>query len=158
MAPAQHPPSHRSWLSTFYCTKIYSMSTSPWSSPRGSRSSNRAVILALKLSPALTFQCIAKSSTVPPAHTRTLFKLPTHSYKALHNQGPSYLHILISVHTPNRNLHSAYLWFISIQRASANKGAFSCLAPKVCNDLSVHISATSSVLELWNKLKKCIFQ
>ena len=121
---------------------------------------NAAARVTLNLPPCTHITPHLKELHWLPIHKQALFKLLTHTYKALHNIGPTFLNNCINFHKPTRHLRSAGLLLAHTPRTCRTRSsgrAFYHLAPKAWNDLPLHIKAASSVLEFHKKLKALLF-
>ena len=74
-------------------------------------------------------------------------------------KGPQYLTNLLRHYTPERSLRSSYHLKLVIPKCKSNFGerAFEIFAPRLWNDLSLHIKNTDLVLKFRKSLKTYLF-
>ena len=95
-----------------------------------------------------------------PVDFRVHFKILLFAFKALHGLAPSYLSELLHPYTPSRSLRSADQLLLIEPRArlkSRGERAFSVAAPKLWNDLPLHIRQASSLSLFKSHLKTHLF-
>lgn len=81
---------------------------------------------------------------------RCQFKLLTHAYKAMHNEGPAYINKRMTFHQPTRHLRSASLFhadILRIRRSNSGGLSFSHLVAKTWNDLPLHFRTAPAIQE-----------
>uniref|UniRef100_A0A3B3QY49 Reverse transcriptase domain-containing protein n=1 Tax=Paramormyrops kingsleyae TaxID=1676925 RepID=A0A3B3QY49_9TELE len=91
-----------------------------------------------------------------PVHYRIHFKILLFVFKALHGLAPSYISGLLKVHTPSRALRSADQLRLLIPPSrlkSRGDRAFAVMAPKLWNELPLHIRLAPSLAVFKSHLK-----
>ena len=95
-----------------------------------------------------------------PVDFRVHFKILLFAFKALHGLAPSYLSELLHPYTPSRSLRSADQLLLIEPRArlkSRGERAFAIAAPKLWNDLPLHIRQAPSLSLFKSHLKTHLF-
>ena len=94
-----------------------------------------------------------------PIRQRIVFKIATITHKTLQNKQPSYLHDLLHVHTPIRNLRSsnANLLVVPNINSAIGRRSFCYVAPTVWNLLPLSIRNTKSLSTFRSLLKTHLF-
>uniref|UniRef100_A0A8C6Q3C2 Reverse transcriptase domain-containing protein n=1 Tax=Nothobranchius furzeri TaxID=105023 RepID=A0A8C6Q3C2_NOTFU len=83
-----------------------------------------------------------------PVHYRIRFKILLFVFKALNGLAPPYISELLTPYVPGRTLRSGDLHLLKIPRQrckTRGERAFSVCAPKLWNDLPLHIRLSSSI-------------
>ena len=96
-----------------------------------------------------------------PVSERIKFKILLITYKIINDLAPSYLQCLVTRYTPARNLRSTNQGLLSVPKsASATYGdrAFSVAAPRLWNQLPLHIKNSESVNQFKSLLKTHLFE
>ena len=91
---------------------------------------------------------------------RVEFKILLLVFKCLHNSGPEYLQSLLDFHRPGRQLRSANGLLLSRRRSrlvTFGDRAFSCVAPKLWNQLPSFIRESGSTPVFKKNLKTLLF-
>lgn len=95
-----------------------------------------------------------------PVEKRIEYKLMLLTWKALHNQGPSYITELLELHIPSRQLRSCDAKLLSVPRTRTvtyGERAFSFLAPKLWNKLPQSLRNCSELCTYKNQLKTYLY-
>ena len=92
-------------------------------------------------------QTIKRDDITPPphTHTHTVFMVLLLTFKALNNLAPDYLTLLLGNYKPQRQLRLISADCSSYQIKMALDGAFSRFAPRMWNDLPLHIRSTDKL-------------
>ncbi len=96
-----------------------------------------------------------------PVEYRVQYKILLLTFKALHGEGPDYLHDLLSVHTPGRALRSANQNILVVPRTrlrTYGDRAFSVAAPKLWNNLPLQLRRAPSTTTFKRQLKTHLFE
>ncbi len=91
-----------------------------------------------------------------PVHFRVHFKILLFVFKSLNGMAPSYLSELLHPYAPARSLRSADLLLLEVPRSKRKlRGdrAFSVAAPRLWNELPIHIRQASSLSIFKTRLK-----
>ncbi|XP_042341014.1 uncharacterized protein LOC121942011 [Plectropomus leopardus] len=95
-----------------------------------------------------------------PIHFRISFKILLFTFKSLNGLAPPYLSELLQPYTPLRSLRSADQLLLSVpktKRKLRGDRAFAVAAPKLWNDLPLHIRQASSLSVFKSHLKTHLF-
>ena len=94
-----------------------------------------------------------------PVRHRITFKIATLTYKVLNNQQPPYLHCLLQPYQPSRTLRSSNQQLLQLPtvRTDFSRRAFSYAAPKIWNNLPIHIRNCPSLNTFKKHLKTHLF-
>lgn len=94
-----------------------------------------------------------------PVECRIDFKIAVLTFKLLHDDRPSYLASLISLHRPTRSLRSADKRMLVVPNIKSANGrrSFAFAAPTVWNSLPQDIRSVTSLLTFRKKLKHHLF-
>ena len=95
-----------------------------------------------------------------PVHFRTDFKILLFVFKCLHGLAPQYLSNLLVPYTPSRLLRSADQALLVVpktKRKSRGDRAFAVAAPRLWNELPLHIRLTESLAVFKSRLKTHLF-
>ena len=95
-----------------------------------------------------------------PVSFRIEFKIMLITYKVLHDRTPIYIHELLQLHTPSRNLRSSNKNLLVKPYFNLNsygKRAFSVAAPELWNNLPEDIKSANSIDDFKRKLKTFLF-
>ena len=95
-----------------------------------------------------------------PVSIRTEFKIMLITYKVLHDRTPIYIHELLQLHTPSRNLRSSNINLLVKPYFNLNsygKQAFSVAALELWNNLPGDIKSANSIDDFKLKLKTFLF-
>ena len=96
-----------------------------------------------------------------PVKSRIIYKILLLIYKALNGLAPSYLSELLDTYRPSRNLRSSGKLFLTTKKTNTvNYGdrAFSVCAPKLWNNLPLHIRQAKSLSSFKSQLKTHLFK
>ena len=91
---------------------------------------------------------------------RTNFKILVLTFRALHDQAPSYLSDLIQPYTPARALRSVEQKLLMVPRTrlrTRGDRSFQAVAPKLWNDLPISLRSIESVDAFKRQLKTYLF-
>ena len=92
---------------------------------------------------------------------RVIFKVALLTYKALNDQGPTYIAELLSRYTPSRSLRSASRFLLdpprNVRTIFYGQRAFSYAAPYIWNNLPMNIKTASTVTSFKCRLKTYLF-
>ena len=94
-----------------------------------------------------------------PIHKRINYKILLHTYHCLNGQAPDYLSDLLQK-APERNRRAAYNGKLIIPRSRLSTygdRSFSVAAPKLWNDLPIHIKTAKTVQSFKTQLKSHLF-
>ena len=95
-----------------------------------------------------------------PIHQRIIYKLLLYTFKALHDQAPTYTCELLQRHNPNRILRSASQLRLHVPKtltSSYGIRAFSVAAPMLWNNLPLTLKNATSVTTFKSALKTYLF-
>ena len=95
-----------------------------------------------------------------PVSFRTNFKILVLTFRALHDQAPSYLSDLIQPYTPARALRSVEQKLLMVPRTrlrTRGDRSFQAVAPKLWNDLPISLRSIESVDAFKRQLKTYLF-
>ena len=95
-----------------------------------------------------------------PVKSRINYKILLLTYKAINGLAPSYLSELLDTYRPSRNLRSSGKHFLITKKTNTvNNGdrAFSVCAPKLWNNLPLHIRQAKSLSSFKSQLKTYLF-
>ena len=95
-----------------------------------------------------------------PVHFHTDFKILLFVFKCLHGLAPQYLSNLLVPYTPSRLLRSADQALLVVprtKRKSRGDRAFAVAAPRLWNELPLHIRLTESLAVFKSRLKTHLF-
>ena len=95
-----------------------------------------------------------------PVKYRIEHKVLSHTFKALHNESPSYISDLVTKYIPSRSLRSedqSLLQAPRMQSVTYGDRSFSTLAPCLWNRLPMHIRTSSTLCMFKRRLKTYYF-
>ena len=95
-----------------------------------------------------------------PVKSQINYKILLLTYKALNGLAPSYLSELLDIYCPSRNLRSSSKLLLTTKKTNTvNYGdrAFSICAPKLWNNLPLHIRRAKSLSSFKSQLKTHLF-
>ena len=94
-----------------------------------------------------------------PVSKRIIFKVLLITFKTLHYSSPRYLYQMLKFYNPVRNLRSMTQLQLSVPRTRTSWGdrAYTNIAPKMWNDIPLHIRQSPSVEVFKRKLKHYLF-
>jgi hypothetical protein len=94
-----------------------------------------------------------------PVRQRIAFKVLLITYKALNDQGPSYIREMLTLYAPSRALRSENQYMLDKPRTNSTYGdrSFSAAAPALWNDLPLTIRQSPSTEVFKNRLKTHLF-
>ena len=95
-----------------------------------------------------------------PVRQRIVFKVLLLTFKALNNLAPDYLTLLLDTYVPQRQLRSSDSSLLTVPRTrmkTAGDRAFAHFAPKMWNDLPLHIRTTDKLFNFKSLLKSHLF-
>ena len=96
-----------------------------------------------------------------PVRQRIVFKILLMTYRTLHGLAPTYLGELLELHSPPRTLRSsADKWLLAIPRTSTLRygdRAFSACAPRLWNNIPLHIRNCGTLSMFKRQLKTYLF-
>ena len=95
-----------------------------------------------------------------PVNSRIKFKILLLTYKALHDQAPSYLTQLLHPYQPSRSLRSSHMDLLVVPESHYKcygARSFACVAPVLWNDLPPSIRKAPSVTVFKRMLKTHLF-
>ena len=96
-----------------------------------------------------------------PVEQRIIFKIFLFTFKALNGLAPSYLSDLVKFHVPERDLRSSSQKLLALpfsNMKSYGDRAFSIYAPKLWNDLLLHLRNCASFNVFKSNLKTFLFK
>lgn len=96
-----------------------------------------------------------------PVHSRIQFKILLLVYKALHGLAPVYLRDLLQEYVPSRSLRSSDDCLLRIPRSrlvSCGDRSFSCVAPRLWNNLPIELRTSNSLSSFKSALKTFLFR
>jgi hypothetical protein len=96
-----------------------------------------------------------------PVYLRIYFKILLLTYKCLHNEGPQYLHNLLTWHQPQRALRSAGMLQLQVPKTrlvTYGDRSFESVAPRLWNSLPFDIRNSKSTDVFKKKLKTYFFK
>ena len=95
-----------------------------------------------------------------PVRQRIAFKVLLLTFKALNNLAPAYLTLLLATYVPQRRLRSSDSSLLTVPRTrlkTAGDRAFAHFAPKMWNDLPLHVRSTDKLTNFKSMLKSYLF-
>ena len=94
-----------------------------------------------------------------PVRQRIEFKVLTMTYRALHEEAPSYITKLVEEYKPARNLRSATKAKLVVPKVKHKYGErrFSYAAPSLWNSLPINIRTSTSLCTFKRSLKTYLF-
>ena len=96
-----------------------------------------------------------------PVKSRIIYKILLQTYKALNGLAPSYLSELLDIYRPSLNLRSSGKHLLTTKKTNTvNYGdrAFSVCAPKLWNNLPLHIRQAKSLSSFKSQLEAHLFK
>ena len=96
-----------------------------------------------------------------PTPQRIVFKVLLLCFKALHDEGPSYIRDLLKWHTPSRSLRSSHELLLEIPKTrlkSFGDRAFSAAAPRLWNSIPLALRSSPSTTTFKAHLKTYLFK
>ena len=96
-----------------------------------------------------------------PVEQRIIFKILLFTFKALNGLAPSYLRDLVKFYVPERDLKSSSQKLLAVpfsNMKSYGDRAFSTCAPKLWNDLPLHLRTCASFNVFKSNLKTFLFK
>ena len=96
-----------------------------------------------------------------PIRKGIAYKIALLTFKALHNQAPQYIIELIETYSPPRALRSSsriMLRHPARRKSSYGQRSFASAAPRVWNDLPVHVRSATSLSQFKSTLKTHLFR
>ena len=95
-----------------------------------------------------------------PIEARIIFKILVICFKCLHGEGPEYLSDLLVSYHPTRGLRSSSQCNLVVPRSVSKAGdrAFGVFAPKLWNELPMHLKNVDSILSFRKLLKTRLFR
>jgi hypothetical protein len=121
---------------------------------------NAAARLVVKVEKRHHITPILKDLHWLPIRKRIEFKILLLTWKCLNNNAPDYLQELLLTYDPCRRLRSVDKLLLQIPRSnlrSCGDRAFSVVAPRLWNQLPVHIKSIQSINDFKQKLKTHLF-
>ena len=95
-----------------------------------------------------------------PVRQRIAFKVLLLTFKALNNLAPAYLTLLLAIYVPQRRLRSSDSSLLTMPRTRlkmAGDRAFAHFAPKMWNDLPLHVRSTDKLTNFKSMLMSYLF-
>ena len=90
-----------------------------------------------------------------PVSSRIIYKLLLIVFKSLNGQAPAYIHDMLNIYKPSRNLRSANRYLLQEIKSNRTWGdrSFSIAAPHLWNQLPLHIKTSTSIHSFKTSIK-----
>ena len=121
---------------------------------------NKAARLVLKQGYNVSSMSLLRELHWLPIEKRIDFKIATQAFKCMNDLAPLYLSELLTKYIPTRNLRSSSLNLFTCPRTRTvfENRAFSIMAPKVWNNLSINTRLSSNLTAFKKNLKTEFFR